>query len=150
MVLLHRDLGVCNIMVYEDSCHLVGVVDWAEAEIAPFGLNLHAVQRLMGTVHLKNGCTRYEDYDALEDIFWSTFSVEAAGPEAAGGRLSCKLIQVVKSARVMGLLLSRGFTSRLANMPEPVPIRDDEGGAYNMHDLDGLLINPATRFAELV
>lgn len=139
MVLLHRDFGVCNIMVHEDSCHLVGVVDWAEADIAPFGLNLHSIQPLISTVHLKNGWMRYDDSDILEQVFWREFGVYA-------GCLEDEVIGIVKSARVMGLLLSRGFTSRLANMPKPVPIRDDEGGAYNIRDLDGLLINPATRF----
>lgn len=142
MVLLHKDFSVCNIIVNEKSCNLVGVVDWAEAEIAPFGLNLHSHQRLISKVHLKNGWVRYDDYVVLEEIFWNTFSKEAGG-------LSNETISIIKSARIVGLLLSRGFTSRLANMPEPVPIRDDETGAYNMRDLDGLLINPATRFTDL-
>ncbi|KAJ5178376.1 uncharacterized protein N7500_001075 [Penicillium coprophilum] len=142
MVLVHKDFGVCNIIVNEMSCNLVGVVDWAEAEIAPFGLNLFSHQRLISKVHLKKGWVRYDDYVVLEDIFWSTFRVEAGG-------LGNDTIRAIKSARIMGLLLSRGFTSRLANMPEPVPIRDDESGAYNMRDLDGLLINPATRFTDL-
>lgn len=49
MVLLHKDFGDCNIMVEEESCHLVGVIDWAEAEIAPFGTNLHSLQDLMSS-----------------------------------------------------------------------------------------------------
>ena len=65
------------------------------------------------------------------------------------GGLGEEEIQAIKSSRVIGLLLSRGFTSRLANMPWPEPIRDDESGPYNMLHLDGLLIAPATRFAEL-
>lgn len=142
MVLLHKDFGVCNIIVNEISCNLVGVVDWAEAEIAPFGLNFYSHQRLISKVHLKNGWVRYDDYVVLEDIFWSTFNKEAGG-------LGDDTIRAIKAARIVGLLLSRGFTSRLANMPEPVPIRDDESGAYNMRDLDGLLINPATRFTDL-
>ncbi|KAF9894418.1 hypothetical protein FE257_007921 [Aspergillus nanangensis] len=93
MVLLYRDFGVCNIMVDKTSCNLVGVVDWAEAEIAPFGLNLHAHQRVIGTVHLKNGWIRYDDYGVLEEIFWRTFSEEAGG-------LGNTTIQVVKSATV--------------------------------------------------
>ena len=143
MVLLHQDFGVFNIMVNPKSCNLVGVIYWAEAEVAPFGLNLHSHQRLICEVHLKNGWARYDDYIILEEIFWNTFSAEA-------GELSKEVIGVIKSARVVGLLLSRGFTSRLANMPDPVLIQDDESGAYNMRDLDGLLINPATRFTELV
>ncbi|EFR03714.1 hypothetical protein MGYG_06711 [Nannizzia gypsea CBS 118893] len=77
MVLLHKDFGVGNIIVDEASCNIAGVVDWAEAEIAPFGLNLHAHQRLICKVHLKTGWARYDDYDMLEDTFWTTFSREA-------------------------------------------------------------------------
>ncbi|KAL4885671.1 hypothetical protein BJY04DRAFT_231099 [Aspergillus karnatakaensis] len=141
MVLLHRDFGVCNIMVDEKSCNLKGVIDWAEAEIAPFGLNLHSHQRLISRVYLKNGWTRYDDYITFEEIFWATLRKEAGG-------LDDETIRVIKLARVVGLLLSRGF-SRLANQPVPVPIQDDEHEAYRMRDLDGLLINPDTRFTEL-
>jgi hypothetical protein len=78
------------------------VIDWAEAEIAPFGLNLHSHQRLISKVHLKHGWIRYDDYLILEEIFWSTFNEEAGG-------LSNETIRVIKLARIMGLLLSRGF-----------------------------------------
>ena len=49
----------------------------------------------------------------------------------------------------MGLLLSSGFTGRLVNETEPVPIGDDEVGRYNMLSLDGLPLNPATRLDNL-
>lgn len=129
-------------MVDSVSCSLVGVIDWAEAEIGPFGLNLHSVQPLMGHFHLRDGWSRFDDYDALEHTFWHTFCEEVGG-------LGDEEIRTIKSARVVGLLLSHGFTSRLANMPKPEPIRDDQSGAYDMRYLDGFLINPATRFVEL-
>lgn len=139
MVLLHRDLGTCNIMVDETTCHLTGVIDWAEAEICPFGQNLHSLQALTGALHLKNGWRRYQDYGVLQTTFWSTFEGEV-------GVLSPEMIKTIKSARIMGLLRSRAFTNRLANMPEATPIRDNEAGRYNMLFLDGFLINPATKF----
>ncbi|KAH8746624.1 hypothetical protein F5883DRAFT_253920 [Diaporthe sp. PMI_573] len=139
MVLLHRDLGSCNIMVDEATCHLVGVIDWAEAEVCPFGLNLHSLQSLTGKLHLRNGWTRFGDYDNLQDVFWERFKREVGG-------LSDDQLRSIKLARALGLLLSRGFTSRLANEPEPVPIGDDEYGRYNMMSLDGFLINPQTKF----
>ncbi|KAI0402782.1 hypothetical protein F4802DRAFT_599741 [Xylaria palmicola] len=141
MVLLHKDFGDCNIIV-EESCHLVGVIDWAEAEIGPFGTNLYSLQDLMSKVHLKNGWIKYEDYDDLVRSFWETFSTEVGG-------LSDDTTKAIKAARVLGLLRSWGFTSRLANMPKPVPIKDDGGGRYNMMILDGLLLNPATRLEGL-
>ncbi|KAK0721883.1 hypothetical protein B0T26DRAFT_810854 [Lasiosphaeria miniovina] len=139
MVLLDMDFGGCKIMVEEESCHLVGVVDWAEAEIGPFGTNLEMVQSLMSKLHLKNGWIRYEDYDDLTRSFWETLGDEIGG-------LSDDTSKAIKAARVLGLLRSRGFTNRLANMPKPVPIKDDDSGRYNVMILDGLLLNPATRF----
>jgi Ser/Thr protein kinase RdoA (MazF antagonist) len=142
MVLLHKDFGDCNIIVEEESCHLVGVIDWAEAEIGPFGTNLHSLQDLMSKLHLKRGWIKYEDYDDLTRSFWETFSDEVGG-------LSVDTTKAIKAARVLGLLRSWGFTSRLANEPKPVPIKDDDSGGYNMMILDGLLLNPATRLEGL-
>jgi aminoglycoside/choline kinase family phosphotransferase len=68
MVLVHEDFGDCNIMVQEESCHLVGVIDWAEAEIAPFDTNLHSLQDLTSKFHLSKGWIRYEDYDDLARV----------------------------------------------------------------------------------
>ncbi|KAJ8126099.1 hypothetical protein O1611_g7539 [Lasiodiplodia mahajangana] len=99
-VLLHRDFGTCNIIVNDESCHLTGVIDWGEAEIGPFGLNLHSLQQFTGKFHLKNGWIRYDDYDILQDTFWAMFSKEV-------GRLSDDVIKAIHSARIMGLLLSQ-------------------------------------------
>lgn len=55
MVLLHRDFGTCNIKVDDKSCHLAGVIDWAEAEIGPFGLNLYSLETLTGKFHSISG-----------------------------------------------------------------------------------------------
>ena len=142
IVLLHRDFGTCNIMVDETSCHLTGVIDWAESEICPFGQNLHSIQGFTGALHLKNGWRRYKDYETLQDIFWTTF-------QDGVGEISAETIKTIKKARIMGLLRSRGFTKRLANMPPAIPISDDGTGRYNMLFLDGFLVNPATRFDDL-
>ena len=143
MVLLHRDFGTSNILVDEKSCHLTGVIDWAEAEICPFGQNLHSLQAFMGALHLRDGWRRYEDYESLNDTFWNTFRVEF------GGKWSVETRKAIHTARIMGLLLSRGFTKRLANYSVPMPIRDDDSGRYNMLYLDGFLVNQATLLTEL-
>ena len=140
-VLAHKDFGACNVLVDDTSCELMDVVDWAEAEIAPFGLNLHSCQRFLGAVHLRTGWSRYDDYAATEEAFWDTFC-------KASGEHDPHVIKTIKAARVVGLLLSVGFTSRLANEKEPTPIQDDEAGAYSMRDLDGLLINPSTKMRD--
>ncbi|KAK4865246.1 hypothetical protein LT330_001869 [Penicillium expansum] len=140
MVLLHKDFGMRNVMVDADNNHLIGIIDWAEAEIGPFGTNLHCLQQFMSKYRLGVGWIRYRNYDTLNNNFWKILSV--------GAGLEEETIRTIKSAMIVGLLLSHGFTSRLANMPKPEPIRDDESGAYEMLGLDSLLIAPATKLVD--
>lgn len=93
----------------------------------------------MSKFHLKHGWIRYDDYDELVSTFWKTLSDEVGG-------LDEDKTKAIRAARVLGLLRSWAFTSRLANEPAPVPIKDDETGRYRMRIIDGLLINPTTRF----
>ena len=114
MVLLHKDFGDCNIMVEDESCHLVGVIDWAEAEIGPFGTNLHSLQDLMSKLHLKNGWIRYEDYDDLVACFWETLDNELGG-------LDHDTTKAIKAARVLGLLQSWALLTGLRMSPPRCP-----------------------------
>ncbi len=93
----------------------------------------------MSTLHLDDDRIRYADYGDLQEVFWTTFCLEVGGLD--------KETKVVKTAAIAGLLLSPGFTSCLANTPEPVPIRDDESSPYDMVVLDSLLINPAAKIS---
>uniref|UniRef100_A0A8H7K6U9 Aminoglycoside phosphotransferase domain-containing protein n=1 Tax=Bionectria ochroleuca TaxID=29856 RepID=A0A8H7K6U9_BIOOC len=139
MVLLHKDFGTFHIMVNEESCHFVGAVGWAEAQICPFGSNLHSLQQITGKLHYEDGWSRYDDYDDLQETFWSVFQREVGGlPE--------ETLQTIKLARIMGLLLAEGFTGHLKDGTGPVPIQDDEVGRYMMLSLDGFLLNEATKF----
>lgn len=126
-------------MVDETSCHLTGAIDSAGPEIRPFGQNPYSLQALTGTVHLMTGWRRYDDYGTLHDIFCRASRDEV-------GDLSAETMETIKSANVKGLLLSRGFTSLLANKPQVTSIRDDVTGLSNMLSLDGILVNPGTRF----
>ncbi|CAG7968061.1 unnamed protein product [Penicillium nalgiovense] len=141
MVLVHKHFGVNNVMVdADDNHHLVGVIDWAEAEIGPFGTNLHPLQQFMSKYGLRVGWVRHANYETLDRIFWNALSTSAG--------LDPESIQTIKEARIVGLLRSHGFTSRLANKPEPEPIRDNKSEAYKMLGLDGLLISPATKLVD--
>lgn len=115
-----------------------GVVDWGEAIISPFGTNLHSLLAFTGSMHLRNGWTRFPDYQDLEDTFWKTFLGDVGG-------LPDETLQSIKRARILGLLLSHGFTSRLANEADPVPLKDDEHGRYQMMYLDGFLTRDDTK-----
>lgn len=48
----HGDLLPSNLLVDVETGGLVGVVDWAEAEVLPFGTALYGVERLLGWVKL--------------------------------------------------------------------------------------------------
>lgn len=120
-------------MVDKETYNIVDVVNQAEAKIKPFGLNLNSHQRQISEMYLKKGWIRCDDYIDLEKIFWNTFTKKAR----AG---SNETPRVIKAARIVGLLLSRGFSNHLPNASKPVLIRDDESGAYRM---------PATRFIDL-
>ena len=121
MVLLHKDFGDCNIIVEEESCHLVGVIDWAEAEIGPFGTNLHSLQDLMSKLHLKNGWIRYEDYDDLVACFWETLDNELGG-------LDHDTTKAIKAARVLGLLQSWALLTGLRMSPLRCPSKMTRAG----------------------
>ncbi|KAG8411411.1 hypothetical protein J3458_015471 [Metarhizium acridum] len=115
MVLLHKDFSSCNIVVDEATCHLTGVIDWAEADIGPFGMNLYTLQSISGKLHLQDGWTRYDDYDSLQQIFWTNFIDRVGG-------LTDECVENIRLASITGLLPEKGFTIRLANEAASVPI----------------------------
>lgn len=90
MVLLRRDSGTSKILVNKKSRNLTGVFDSLEA--------------FRGTLCLRNGWKRYEDYEALQKTFWNTFMDEF------GGEWSGDTRKAIQTGRILGLLLSRGFT----------------------------------------
>lgn len=94
-------------------------------------------------MHLRDGWSRFPDSHALEQRFWSTLSAEVGG-------LSEETVFTIKEARVLGFLLSHGFTSRLANEGAPVPLKDDEHGRYHMMLLDSYLVNLSTKMDDSV
>lgn len=114
-------------MVHSVSGRLTGIIDWAEAAICPFGQNLYALQDFSGTLHRENGWRQYKDHDNLQETFWKTFQKKVRG-------LLAEVMEAIRSARILGCLLTHGFTRRLANEPFVVSIReDDEVGRYNLH-----------------
>ncbi|KAK2762131.1 hypothetical protein FQN54_001138 [Arachnomyces sp. PD_36] len=141
-VLLHNDLCFFHYMVDETSGRLTGVVEWATANIRPFGLNLFELHNISESTQAKNKRGLYEDHEAIHANFWRVFQDEV-------GPLSPEVIHAIEMARNLGLFRSRGFTRRLPTEPAPVPIKDDERGRYNLEVLDASLIRPQTRMKGL-
>lgn len=139
MVLTHSDLSAFNIIVDEIAGELTGIIDWAEASVAPFGHALTMLRNTSGSYWLKKGWKLYPDHDELHRIFWTTLEAEI-------GAFAPETKQAIMSCRILSCLMEHGFTRRLANEPPPVPIGGDDYGQYHCLSLDGLLINLETRF----
>lgn len=98
---------------------------------------------------------RYPRYGVLYERFWDGLGKgigrgEFIGSSGGGDATTTDVIDTIQSAMLLGLLLSNGFTSRLANEAAPVPISEDSReGAYKMLKLDSFLVREETKFAFL-
>lgn len=91
---------------------------------------------------------RYPRYEILYERFWDGLGKEIGRADFIGsGDATTNVIETIQSAMLLGLLLSNGFTSRLANEVAPVPISEDSReGAYKMLKLDSFLVREETKF----
>lgn len=95
---------------------------------------------------------RYPRYEVLYERFWDVLGkeigrVDFIGSSGGGDATTTNVIETIQSAMLLGLLLSNGFTSRLANEVAPVPISEDSReGAYKMLRLDSFLVREETKF----
>lgn len=93
---------------------------------------------------------RYPRYEVLYERFWDGLGKEIGRADfigSGGGDATTNVIETIQSAMLLGLLLSNGFTSRLANEAAPVPISEDSReGAYKMLKLDSFLVREETKF----
>lgn len=95
---------------------------------------------------------RYPRYGVLYERFWDGLGKEIGRGEFIGSgggdaTTTMNVIDTIQSAMLLGLLLSNGFTSRLANEAAPVPISEDSReGAYKMLKLDSFLVREETKF----
>lgn len=107
VVLNHGDLIPSNILVNEETWEITGLVDWAEAELLPFGTCLYGLEHLLGFMqpspqHSDRPVFVYYDTAAqLRQLFWTTLI--SARPELVGRQ------DDVRVMRDMGVLLWHGY-----------------------------------------
>lgn len=102
-VLTHGDIVTSNIMVDPISSHLTGLVDWAEAEVLPFGLCLYGLEELLGFM-TSTGWTYCNRSECLRAKFWRKLLAEI--PDLNGNR---QALDALGTARDTGVLLWHGF-----------------------------------------
>lgn len=71
-VLTHVDFFEMNILVDDSSGHLTGVIDWAEADVLPFGFGLGALENFLGYMNTQ-GWNYFDQYEELRALFWNAF-----------------------------------------------------------------------------
>ncbi|KAL8725170.1 MAG: hypothetical protein Q9166_007524 [cf. Caloplaca sp. 2 TL-2023] len=104
-VLTHGDLCPMNVLVSPTTGHITGIIDWAEAEVLPFGFALYGLENILG--YMGPGGWKYFDIrEELEQRFWSYFwdcLADAKRPIEDSRR------NTVIIARQIGILLQYGF-----------------------------------------
>jgi len=101
-VLTHGDIMAGNIMVEPSSGHLLGFVDWAEAEHLPFGISLYGLEEILGEI-TSTGFQYHPDSNALRESFWNQLKKEI--PDLQNKHV----LQAVQLARDLGVLLWHGI-----------------------------------------
>ncbi|KAF3072516.1 hypothetical protein CFAM422_005394 [Trichoderma lentiforme] len=98
MIPNHIDLQENSIHVDTNSGSLVGICDWKETEVSPFGMSLGVLEAMLGIRRVNGGYTYLPNQQALRDVFWAAFKKMMKGYDDR-----------VQVARIVGLFLDNGF-----------------------------------------
>lgn len=101
-VLTHGDIVAANIMVDPSSGALTGLVDWAEAEILPFGTCLYGLEEILGEM-TPTGYQYRPDAEELRHLFWAELRRNIPALRRS------HVHEAVKLARDLGVLLWHGI-----------------------------------------
>lgn len=101
MVLQHDNLLENNFHVEEATGHITGIVDWANAKVAPDGISLGELEVVLG-IQTNSDWYFHPSHVRLRKQFWNTFDSEI-------GEVSDLDRRSMEVARLMGLLRMHGI-----------------------------------------
>ncbi|KAF2175644.1 hypothetical protein K469DRAFT_609951 [Zopfia rhizophila CBS 207.26] len=104
MVLNHDDLLEMNIHMDMGTGRITGIVDWADAKIAPFGTSLGGLETILG-IQTSSCWLFHPNHDYLRTQFWKTFY-------GVIGQLSDTDRRAIEVGRIFGLFRTYGFDRR--------------------------------------
>jgi len=104
IVLNHDDLLEMNIHVDEGTGRITGIVDWADAIIAPFGTSLGGLETILG-VQTSSRWYFHPSHNYFRTQFWETF-YEVTGYLSENDR------RAIEIGRIFGLFRTYGFDRR--------------------------------------
>ncbi|KAF4436594.1 Protein kinase-like domain protein [Fusarium austroafricanum] len=100
MVLQHDDLLENNIHVDEATGHITGIIDWADAKIAPFGVSLASMEVVLG-IQTRTDWHFHPNHHSLRQLFWKTFY-------GVTGHISKDDRRLIEVARLFGIFREHG------------------------------------------
>ena len=142
-VLTHGDLVPSNILVDDETWHITGLVDWAEAEILPFGTCLYGLEHLLGTLrHISHPSdsskTPVWEYDAdaeqLRHLFYDTLTSLVPDLKRRKGEL--------RLMRDIGVFLWHGFAWDEGAIDRVVDEVSDGGEVAMLRGMLGVSLDP--------
>jgi hypothetical protein len=99
----HTDLLENNIHVDPETGDIVGICDWRDAEVCPFGMSLGGLETMLGIRTMnEDGWSYFHNHNELRKQFWTTF-YDCLGTTSEVQR------QCIETARLTGLFLANGF-----------------------------------------
>ncbi|KAK2597378.1 hypothetical protein QQS21_006002 [Conoideocrella luteorostrata] len=101
LVLHHCDLLQDNIHVNPGTGEIVGICDWEDAAIAPFGMSIGNLETMLVTRSTRNWCY-HANQQVLRDLFWDTLY-------DAMGQVSEAQKELIGIAALTGIFLQNGF-----------------------------------------
>ena len=127
----HTDLLENKIHVSTETGRLMGICDWKDTVISPFGMSLGGLETIMmlGIHTIKESWRYHASQQELRDLFWESFY-------QAMGKVSEEQKELIEVARLVGLLLDNGFEWNDAGIKVP--------RATSEEDLDFCILEAAT------
>lgn len=100
MVINHWDILENNIHVDIQTGHLTGIVDWGDAEVGPFALQLWGLENIIG-IRTTTEMRFHSQHVQLRRLFWQKFYRKI-------GDVSESVKEAIHTARMIGIFLANG------------------------------------------
>jgi hypothetical protein len=132
MVPNHTDLLENNIHVDTNSGALMGICDWRDAEVSPFGMSISGLDTMLGISTL-TGFRYHSIHEDLRASFWAAF-----------GRVVGHVdYERIDTARLIGIFMTNGWEYNDCGNMVPAP-----EGSHQVRHLDGVVLGPQVSTSE--
>jgi len=125
LVANHIDLLENNIHVDLSAGYLMGVVDWAGAQVGPFGMSLGGVENMLGIAKRDLSHAYHANHHELRELFYNELQLAIwGGPAPVEDR------QRLDDARLMGLFFVNSWRYEGGTR---APAREGDAGLCHLH-----------------